>query len=142
MTVQNPNQDGGSVVIEPFDQDFRAVTAAVNQDLGLVLFGGIVDSQSAIYIYSIVDQESVTPVEAMDVDGRITSIASSGDFISYVTMQGALEVVPVSAGMMRPGPTGSPMAPDSMSSTATPIRDSVITGWAMLLGVLFFAIQL
>ena len=121
MTVQNPaDQTGVSVVIDPPDASFRAVSVAVNQEMGLVLFGGIADSQSMVYIYTIVDQETVTFVGAIEVEGRITSLSSSGDLVSYVTTQGAtLEVSPLSS-----------VSTSTSSATWLPVHKSVV--WTIL----------
>jgi len=122
MTIQNPaGPDNVSVVIDPPDASFRAVSVAVNQEMGLVLFGGLADSQSIIYIYSIVDQETVTFVGTIEVEGRITSLSSSGDLVSYVTnAQGAtLEVSPLSSA-----------SPSTSSATWLSVHKSV--AWTIL----------
>jgi len=114
MTVQNPNdKDAGTTVIDPLNEAFRAVTVAVNQDKGLVVFGGLEGTQSVITVYSIMEQRFV---EAFGVEGRITSVATSGDFVSFVTVESTtIEILAM----------GDNSGPSVSSPTASPVVLSV-----------------
>lgn len=89
MTVQSPFQSDSTVVIDAppaLGSSFRAVTIAVDQKNNVLVVGGLTNgSQSVIIQYDILDNPSVPRlVSALEVSGRIASIAGNDGIIAYV----------------------------------------------------------
>jgi hypothetical protein len=67
--------------------NFRAVTSAVNQELGLLVLGGADDDAIfQIQVHSLLDPRSPSLVESFEGVGRVTSVASAGDVVAYTTV--------------------------------------------------------
>jgi hypothetical protein len=67
--------------------NFRAVTSAVNQELGLLVLGGADDDAIfQIQVHSLLDPHSPSLLESFEGVGRVTSVASAGNVVAYTTV--------------------------------------------------------
>lgn len=82
VTVQNPWVTGSSI---QFFTDLQAVACAVNTERRLLMVG----TPNSILIYSL-EQNPLAPIlaDTVSVNVRLTSVASSGDYIVYVGVNG------------------------------------------------------
>ena len=139
MTVQNINVADSIVEIAAPVQGFQAVTVSVNQESDLVVFGGLLPSgESIIYAFDIEDDMAL--IGQVQVEGRITSVATSEDIVSFVTQDDSTiqdfafetmtTVMPTDSSASPPPepttPTLSPVLPSPTMPTAA--ADSTSSG--------------
>jgi hypothetical protein len=139
MTVQNINVADSIVEIAAPVQGFQAVTVSVNQESELVVFGGLLPSgESIIYAFDI--ENDMALIGQVQVEGRVTSVATSEDIVSFVTQDDSTiqdfafetmtTVMPTDSSASPPPepttPTLSPVLPSPTMPTAA--ADSTSSG--------------
>lgn len=128
------SRESTGIEISSPDASFQAVTVAVNEEQDKLVFGGLLgNGQSVIYSFDIMDPENPVLSETMEVDGRITSVASSGSVVAYV-VQGGVTIASFAIDEMTPitptdsTPTSPTMAPTVPSSTVPTDGTSTSSG--------------
>ena len=80
---------GGQACEDSFNDEFQAVTVAVNEARQAVVFGGLIqESGSTRVIYYSLEKDPMSPTRfallEINLTARITSIATGGDVLAYV----------------------------------------------------------
>lgn len=91
MTVVDPSKTDETVIpIDGAPSGFEAVTVAVNPTGTRVYFGGLVNENSIFLEYDTTNPVSPVLVGSEKLDGRITSIAASDNFIATANDQNVI----------------------------------------------------